>query len=168
MSGAHSARVDGVTSALALAGVGRNDPVMLVGHSQGGLVAMRAAEQYADDGSFNVTHVVTAGSPIARMAVPSTVSVLALENRYDVVAQLDGRPSPDQPNRVTVLLDEQNHDVGANHALSSTYLPGARAIDDDVSSPSLTAWREGAAAFLVPSEEPADVQTTVWDIRNGS
>jgi hypothetical protein len=165
MSGAHVARVDGVTKALALAGVGPHDPVMLVGHSQGGLVALRAAEQYAHDGSFNVTHVVTAGSPTARMRVPASVSVLALENRYDVVPQLDGRPPRDEHNRVTVMLDVQTHDIGANHGLMSTYLPGARRVDG-VSSTSLADWRAGADAFLVPTGGQATVQTTVWDIRN--
>lgn len=167
MAGDPSARLDGVTRALELAGVGRDEPVMLVGHSQGGLVALRAAEQYAGDGRFNVTHVVTAGSPTARMPVPSSVAVLALENRYDLVPQLDGRPPPDEANRVTVLLDAQRHDVGRNHAISSTYLPAARAIDGDLTDPSLTAWRAGATAFLTPVGQAATVRTTVWDIRNG-
>lgn len=167
MAGEPSARLDGVTRALELAGVGRDEPVMLVGHSQGGLVALRAAEQYARDGRFNVTHVVTAGSPTARMAVPKSVSVLALENRYDIVPQLDGQPPPDQANRVTVLLDAQSRDIGRNHAISTTYLPGARAIDGDRTDPSLAAWRAGAQAFLTPLGQPATVRTTVWDIRNG-
>jgi pimeloyl-ACP methyl ester carboxylesterase len=167
MAGDHSARVDGVTRALELAGVSPGDPVMLVGHSQGGLVALRAAEQYSRSRRFNVTHVVTAGSPTARMTVPESVSVLALENRYDLVPQLDGAPPPDQHNRVTVLLDAQSHDVGVNHALSSTYLPGARLIDGDLSNASLAQWREGAAAFLTPAGQSVSVQTTVWDIRNG-
>ena len=166
MAGDHTARIDGVTRALQLAGVGPDDPVMLVGHSQGGLVALRAAEQYAADGSFRVTHVVTAGSPTARMTVPPSVSVLALENRYDLVPQLDGEPPPDQHNRITVTLDAQSHDIGLNHALGTTYLPAAHAVDDDVSNPSLVAWREGASDFLSPAGRQVSVQTTVWDIRN--
>jgi hypothetical protein len=167
MGGRHSPRVDGVTRALELAGVGRDDPVMLVGHSQGGLVALRAAEQYAADKTFNVTHVVTAGSPTARMAVPASVSVLALENRFDVVPQLDGHPPPDQRNRITVVVDAQSHDVGRNHEIGVTYLPAAERVDTDLSNPSLRAWRDSAGAFLMPRDEPVSVETTVWDIRNG-
>jgi hypothetical protein len=100
------------------------------------------------------------------MTVPDSVSVLALENRYDLVPQLDGEPPPDQPNRVTVVLDAQSHDIGLNHAITTTYLPGAQAVDDDRSDPSLAAWRAGAGAFLAPAGEPVSVRTTVWDIRN--
>jgi pimeloyl-ACP methyl ester carboxylesterase len=166
MAGSRSARLDGVREAMRLAGVRAGEPVMLVGHSQGGLVALRAAEQLTRDGSFAVTHVVTAGSPIGRMPVPSSVSVLALENRYDVVPQLDGRPSPPDANRVTVVFDAQNHDVGLNHALASAYVPAGSVVDNDADA-SLTAWREGAAAFLAAPGEPVDVRTTVWDISNG-
>ena len=167
MAGTSTARIDGLTEVLARAGVGRDDPVMLVGHSQGGLVAMRAAERYAADGSFRVTHVVTAGSPIARMAVPPSVSVLSLENRYDLVPRLDGEPPPPQPNRVTIVFDAQTHDIGSNHALDTTYLPGARDVDCDRADPSLAAWRVGAAAFLPPDATRVTASTTVWDIRNG-
>lgn len=167
MAGEPSARVEGVTRALQLAGVNADEPVMLVGHSQGGLVAMRAAEQYVRDGSFRVTHVVTAGSPTARMDVPPSVTVLSLENRYDLVPQLDGEPPPPDANRVTVVFDAQSHDVGANHATATTYLPAARQVDADLRDPSLAAWREGASDFLSPTHIPVDVRTTVWDIRNG-
>ena len=167
MAGVPSARVDGLTEALRQAGVGRDEPVMLVGHSQGGLVAMRAAETYAHDGSFRVTHVVTAGSPTARMPVPASVSVLALENRYDLVPRLDGEPAPPEANRVTVVFDAQSHDIGRNHSLSTTYLTGARLVDRDRGDPSLTAWRDGASAFFAQPGSQVTASTTVWDIRNG-
>jgi hypothetical protein len=100
---------------------------------------------------------------VARIDVPPTVSVLSLENRNDLVPRLDGDPSPDQVNRVTVLFDAQAHDVGRNHATSSTYLPAAREIDRAMGDPSLAAWRQGAAAFL----DADSARTTVYDIRNG-
>jgi hypothetical protein len=167
MAGVPSARVDGVTRALTLAGVGSDEPVMLVGHSQGGLVAMRAAEEYARTGAFTVTHVVTAGAPIARMPVPRSVSVLALENRHDVVPRLDGEPPPPEANRVTVLFDVQHDDLGLNHSLMDAYLPGGLAVDGDLRDPSLAAWRRSATAFLSTAGDRTEVSTTVWDIRNG-
>ena len=166
MAGEPTARIDGLALAMEQAGIGAKDPVMLVGHSQGGLVAMRAAEAFAASGRFHVTHVVTAGSPTARMPVPASVSVLSLENRYDVVPQLDGAPSPPDPNRVTVVFDAQHHDVGSNHAMSTTYVPAARAVDGDAVDGSLAGWREGAAAFLATDGVATHADTTVWDIRN--
>ncbi|MCW2723093.1 MAG: hypothetical protein JWN35_14 [Frankiales bacterium] len=163
LAGDPSARVEGVTQALQHAGVRPGEPVMLVGHSQGGLVALRAAEQYARDGRFHVTHVVTAGAPVSRVPVPASVQLLALENRYDLVPRLDGAASPDETNRVSVIFDAQHRDVIANHDLQLTYLPAARAVDDDP-DPSLQAWRESASTFLAPGV--VDVRTTVWDIGN--
>jgi hypothetical protein len=165
LAGGPSARVDGVTRAMEMAGVRRGEPVMLVGHSQGGLVAMRAAEQSAKDGRFTVTHVVTAGSPVARMDVPHGVQVLSLENRYDLVPRLDGQPPPPAANRVTVMFDAQSHDVGRNHAMESTYLPAAREIDDQQQT-SLSSWRATATDFFAPADVPVQVRATVWDIRN--
>lgn len=167
MAGTPTARIDGLTEAMTRAGVQPGEPVMLVGHSQGGLVAMRAAEEYSRDGRFTVTHVVTAGSPIARMDVPASVSVLALENRFDLVPQLDGRPPPAEANRVTVVFDAQHHDIGRNHAIAATYLPAGGLVDADVGDPSLAAWRAGAGAFLAPDDASVQTRTTVWDIRNG-
>lgn len=165
LAGARAARVDGVTKALRLAGVPPTDPVMLVGHSQGGLVALRAAEQYAADGQFRVTHVVTAGAPVSHLPVPRSVSLLSLENRFDVVPRLDGRPPPDQPNRITVVFDRQHHAIGRNHAIADSYLPAGRLLDA-ADEASLQAWREGARVFLPPADAPAQVRATVWDIRN--
>jgi hypothetical protein len=167
MAGDHSARVDGLTRALELAGVGKDEPVMLVGHSQGGLVALRAAQEYDRTGAFAVTHVVTAGSPTSRIEAPASVSVLALENRYDLVPRLDGQPSEPDANRVTVVFDAQRDDIGRNHGLATTYLPAGEAVDASHDHPSLAAWREGAGAFLAGRAEQVSVRTTVWDVRNG-
>jgi pimeloyl-ACP methyl ester carboxylesterase len=124
------------------------DPVMLVGHSQGGMVAAQAA---ADTGNgnfgYNVTHVVTAGSPIARADVPSHVQVLAIENSRDLVPHLDARDNPDRPNWTTVTFDAQKGSVGANHGTGSAYLPAATALDQST-DPSVTAFRNSAGAFL--------------------
>jgi hypothetical protein len=64
------------------------------------------------------------------------------------------------------MLDAQSHDIGLNHAISTTYLPGARRVDD-IADTSLDGWREGAGAFLTGTDEVVTVRTTVWDLRNG-
>src|SRR5436190_30255 len=75
---------EGVRSALAAAGAGAGEPVLLVGHSLGGMVAAELAR----DPQLTVAGVVTAGSPVG--ATPEGIPVLSLENRGDVVPLLSG------------------------------------------------------------------------------
>src|SRR5262249_31927110 len=83
MGGQSAAYEQGVAEALREAGAGPGDPVMLVGHSQGGIVATDAADHFVTSGQFNVTHVVTLGAPVGRLAVPDSVTMLSVENRND-------------------------------------------------------------------------------------
>src|SRR5207244_3061996 len=112
-------------------GVTRDDDVMLVGHSEGGLVAVTAARDAVRSGEFRVTHVVTAGSPIGLTAdeVPRGVQVLALENAHDLVPHLDGTTNPDRPNVTTVTGDHACAGIIACHEIGESYRPIAGAVD---------------------------------------
>lgn len=164
LAGRPTARLDGLARALAAAGVTPADPVLLVGHSQGGLLALRAAAQFRRSGRFQVTHVLTAGAPIGRIAVPPGVDLLALENRYDTVPALDGAPDPDERHRTTVRVALQTGTVGGNHSLRSVYLPAARWADGPAADgTSAQAWRRGASAFLTGPDGPS--RTSRYDLR---
>ncbi len=116
----------GIVEAMARAGIGPDDPVLLVGHSQGG---MEAAAILADGSPFHVTHVVTAGAPTAQVhAFPTGSHVLSLENRGDVVPLLDGHDNPDSRQQVTVQFDDHETSVAANHGLDH-YVRGAAAAE---------------------------------------
>ncbi|HEX4727184.1 MAG TPA: hypothetical protein VH298_05270, partial [Jatrophihabitans sp.] len=104
LAGQDSVMTRGVRQALRAAGVTARDPIMLVGHSQGGLVAAQLAAELTADRQYRITHLVTAGAPIASARIPDSVSVLALENAGDPVPQLDGADNPDRPNWLTVRL----------------------------------------------------------------
>jgi hypothetical protein len=139
----------GIVDALHRAGVQPDDDVLLVGHSEGGMVAVDAARHLVASGEFHVSHVVTAGAPIGLVAggVPSNVDVLAIENEGDVVPHLDDAPNPDRVNVTTVTV---HHDHGAilpNHDVGASYVPGAADIDasDD---PSLRAYLAGLGGYL--------------------
>ena len=54
----------GIEEAMRRAGIGPDDPVLLVGHSQGG---MEAAAMLGNGSPFHVTSVVTAGAPTAQV-----------------------------------------------------------------------------------------------------
>jgi hypothetical protein len=152
LTGQRTAYEDGVFAALTAAGVGPDEDVLLVGHSEGGIVAINAARRAAASGRFRVTHVVTAGSPIGRVArtLPASVQVLALENAADVVPHCDAADNPDRPNLTTVTVDEQHHDIVANHDLVESYEPAA--ADADASgNASIRAFTKSAHGFLTGS-----------------
>jgi PGAP1-like protein len=139
----------GVLQAMARAGVRPDDPVMLVGHSEGGMVAVRAAIDAHRSKQFDITHVVTAGSPIGQFAadVPDAVQVLAIENKHDVVPHLDAATNPPAPNVTTVTVDHDSHGVLDNHDLTLSYVPGARDIDGSGNA-SIRDYLAGAQGFL--------------------
>ncbi len=105
LAGQTTAELAALPEALATAGVPAGAAVALVGHSQGGLTAFAAAGDPAMRANYRVTHVVTAGSPTGAMAAPVGVRVLGLENRRDIVPQLDGRASSGSALRTTVSFD---------------------------------------------------------------
>ncbi|HEY7046367.1 MAG TPA: hypothetical protein VH373_04050 [Jatrophihabitantaceae bacterium] len=150
----------GIVQALHRARVRADDDVLLVGHSEGGLVAVDAARHLAAGGEFRVSHVVVAGAPVGLLAgrIPAGVDVLALENECDVVPHLDGAVNPDRVNVTTVTTRRDHGDVGANHDLDASYVPGAADVDAS-NDPSVRAYLAGLSGFL--SAERVQTRTFV-------
>ncbi len=94
-----------VEQAMRAAGIRPDEPVLVVGHSQGGLVAARVVADPAIQSHYDVAAVLTAGSPIGGIDLPDGVQVMSLEHSQDAVPALDGRPNPDTPFRTTVERD---------------------------------------------------------------
>jgi pimeloyl-ACP methyl ester carboxylesterase len=78
------------------------DPVVLVGHSQGGILAAALASDPGFRSRHRVSHVVTSGSPVGLFPVPPTTRVLSVEHGDDPVPRLDLGPNPDRTSWVTV------------------------------------------------------------------
>ncbi|MBD7956952.1 hypothetical protein H9651_04835 [Microbacterium sp. Sa4CUA7] len=105
-----------VLDAMREAGVGADDPVMLIGFSQGGIMAGTLAA-YNDD--YNWSAVVAAGAPIDHMPIPSSTSVVSVQHEGDPVPMLDslvtvgtdGAP-PHQPNWTTINTESPDADLG--------------------------------------------------------
>ncbi len=77
-----------VVEAMHEAGVSRADPVIGVGHSQGGLlVAQLAASE-----EFNTVALATFGAPAGQVMIPDAVPVIAAEHSDDLVPALGGAP----------------------------------------------------------------------------
>lgn len=77
-------------------GIKETDRVILVGYSQGGMVAAELAQHHK-----NVTGLVTMGSPIATEAIPKVIPTLSLEHSNDIVPALSGKTNPLTENWAT-------------------------------------------------------------------
>jgi pimeloyl-ACP methyl ester carboxylesterase len=163
IAGRETAYERGVLLAMERAGITPDVPVLLIGHSEGGMVAVNAALHA--DGRFRITHVVTAGAPVGDTvgAVPRDVRVLAVENEHDAVPHLDDRANPAKLNVLTATVHHDHGSPGSNHDLERSYVPGARDIDasDD---PAIRAWLDSARPFL----DATGAETRRYSITRGS
>ncbi|MHA7135149.1 hypothetical protein [Oerskovia turbata] len=102
-----------VLQAMRMAGIPPGEEVVLVGHSQGGMVAMAvaAAVTGATAGAqgatprYDVRQVLTAGAPVAGATLPAGVRGTHVEIEQEGVSQLDGADNPVGPRQVTVRAD---------------------------------------------------------------
>ncbi|WP_157366389.1 hypothetical protein [Arthrobacter sp. Soil763] len=78
-----------VRLAMENAGIPPGSPVMLSGHSQGGMIAAALASDGSFTDRFNVTNVVTFGSPVDSAPIPAGIDVLALQHAGDPVPRVD-------------------------------------------------------------------------------
>lgn len=147
----------GVSAALASsrASCGRSspqDPVMLVGHSQGGILAAALASDPAFRAGNRVTHVVTSGAPVALFPVPSTVKVLSIEHADDPVPGLDLTPNPGGRSWTTVVAPRarEGAPLDVHRHLLARYVQTARAAEGAPRGavPGLDAWQVGAGDVL--------------------
>ncbi|MFP1601169.1 hypothetical protein ACLD0U_00595 [Microbacterium sp. 2216-1] len=120
-----------VLDAMRHAGVGPDDPVMLVGFSQGGIMAGHLAAYNSD---YNWQAVVAAGAPIDHMPIPGDIDVVSVQHNGDPVPRLDAIAGDFDSiehgsNWTSIRVDPPNPhavlgvDVGAHNAdkYSQTY-----------------------------------------------
>lgn len=118
VSGGEVAVRDALRDAMRREGVlGKGEPVMLVGHSQGGMVMTNLARRRSD--GLNVTHVTTYGSPVGAAKLPAGVRTLNIENSADFIHRIDGRATGDgDPGRVRLVIDDPTSAVTAKGSTS--------------------------------------------------
>lgn len=154
MAGQVTGAATGVALALAAAQQargrqGRRDPVLLTGHSQGGILAAYLAADPAFRAQHDVRAVVTAGSPVNRFPVPATTPVLSIEHTQDVVPRLDGVDAPQRAGLVSVVVPLAGVGALASHD-GSRYRRTAEVVDElpGHRQPGLSRWRAAARPFL--------------------
>jgi hypothetical protein len=156
MAGGSTVLAQGVEAALraAQAQSGHDasaDPVLLAGHSLGGIVSAGLASSPEFTRRHRVTHVVTMGSPVARMPVPSDIQVLSMEHSQDPVPRLEGHSNPDRRSWVTVTRDLRGDSdrvsTGSGAHAIFEYVETAAAVDASTDA-SVQEWREGSRQFF--------------------
>ena len=139
MAGALADSSKAVLGAMAAAGVGENEPVVLAGHSQGGLVAQQVARM----GTYSVAGVLTVGSPVGAGTQRPTVPTLAIEHGSDAVPALDGRDNPDDPLLTTVWTKPGGDaDIDPLLAHSTQAYATTAGVVDASQEDSIVAWRD--------------------------
>ena len=127
MSRQPDAYQQGIVQAMHDAGVRPGEPVLVVGHSLGGMAAAAIASGHS---GLHVTDVVTAGSPTAQVpGFPPGTHVLSLEQVGDVVPQLDGQPNPDSVEQTTLTFDAHPGSGVLAHHDYDVYEQGAGLAD---------------------------------------
>ncbi|WP_138067684.1 hypothetical protein [Cellulomonas rhizosphaerae] len=138
----------GVLHALRDAGVPPDEPVLLAGHSQGGMVAVAAASLAA--GAYDVRAVLTAGSPDVPRAVPAGVQVRHYRIDEDLVPQTDGRPNAVGRDVVVVRRSIGAAHLAHAHSLEQ-YVRTAELADSRLAgSPALRGFDAELARVLGP------------------
>ena len=129
-----------VALAMTQAGIGPNSKVLLVGHSQGGMVAANISTRFAG------SKVLTFGSPLGQLAGQLVAPTLAVEHERDPVPKLDSRPNPPARNWVTVRQELSGIDPVAQHEMAG-YMSTALAIDAKQADEALDRIRKQIAGF---------------------
>ena len=131
------------------AGSARQEPVLLVGHSQGGIHAAALAADPGFGRRHRVTHLLTTGAPVGLFPVPPRVRGLSVEHADDPVPTLDLTPNPVSGTWRTLRVGPgPPADVG-RHRLAG-YEATLRAAQDAPwgTVPDVDAWEVGARGFL--------------------
>ncbi|MBO3102464.1 thioesterase domain-containing protein [Cellulomonas fengjieae] len=144
-----------VITAMRVSGIAPDEPVMLAGHSQGGMVAMSVAA--AVSSAYSVRAVVTVGAPDIPQPAPAGVQVRHYRHTEDLVPQLDG--TPDRPAAGATIV---TRDLGATggpavpsvdeaHAVARYVETAVRADRELAGSPGMRSFDAAAGDVLGPS-----------------
>ena len=140
VGGTPTAMESGVVTAMRQAGIQPGEEVALYGHSQGGITVSNIAADPAIQERYNITTVLTAGSPTAGADIPDDVHALHLENTGDAVPGLDAAPTPTGPHRQVAMLDTHQMSTNGYPHASSAYAQAAEGLEDK--APELADWNK--------------------------
>lgn len=128
-----SPALQAVRSAMDAAGVTRHTPVVLTGHSQGGLIALALA----GSGNFIVDAVITVGTPVGVVPDVTNIPTVHIVHPEDPIPVLGGVI---ERGSSTWVVPASNGERWFDAHHRESYLPSAAALDA-IDDPRLTALR---------------------------
>ncbi|MGL4340663.1 MAG: putative T7SS-secreted protein [Rhodoglobus sp.] len=129
-----------VLEAMDQAGIKSDDEVMLVGFSQGGILAGHLAAHRSNE--YNFSSVLAYGAPIDAMNIPEKTKLLSIQHTGDAVPMLDlTSPRPNTMNHVTVSVAPYDGTFGPLSHENIKYR------DTAVHSPALSAYQDYFHSF---------------------
>lgn len=146
-----------VTAAMEQAGVDPGDPVMLQGFSLGGICAAQLAASTEFTSRFNVTAVMTEGSPIAQYRIPSDINVLSIEHPGDLVPNSDflqNNPESTHQHTITPAAPPVIRDASGNQAVGGDNKP----VQPNLIGHGATDYRESVRDRVDNGRDPATTQ----------
>lgn len=140
-------------------------PLMLNGHSQGGMIASSLAANEDFASQYNLTNVMTYGSPVDNYSVPSSVNQLNLQHGGDAVPRIDlgglalGPGGGGSDGATNITLDSPGahpFDFGTNHSGAEYQNSVQTQLQDPNSTLSQYSQDPSLAPFL--TGDPGNVQ----------
>ncbi|SEC85203.1 hypothetical protein [Arthrobacter woluwensis] len=173
-SGNLSTMSQSVRLAMENAGIPEGAPVMLVGHSQGGMTAAALAADSGFRDRFNLTNVITYGSPVDSTHIPDSVNTLEIQHETDVVPQLDlGNAKPLGPLVVPWTRDNSGTvvtlpnppgvgplDAAGNHDFNNY----ANSVERYANTSDLSAYQNDPSTQRFITDDLSQVSSTVSNI----
>ena len=143
----------GVVTAMRQAGIQPGEEVALYGHSQGGITVSNIAADPAIQDRYNITTLLTAGSPTAGADIPDDVHALHLENAGDAVPGLDAAATPTGPHRQVAMLDTHQMSTNGYPHASSAYAQATEGLEGK--APELADWNSSFSRASGAGEQGA-------------
>ncbi|WP_175578453.1 alpha/beta hydrolase [Actinomyces culturomici] len=158
--------VAAIHDAMARDGVAKEDfakePVLMCGHSQGGIVAVALASMPPEKAGVDVQAILAEGAPARRIRIRPDVEMVSVAHDQDVIPSMDGTPARSPDRRVVVgrsLVRPKKSPLYYAHS-SATYTETVRHLERKVR---VAPWGRlaSAVAALTDYLPQADEETRV-------
>lgn len=161
-SAGSQATADAIAQLYAQNDIPPGTPLMLNGHSQGGMIASSLAANEDFASQYNLTNVMTYGSPVDNYSVPSSVNQLNIQHGGDAVPRIDlgglalGPGGGGSDGATNITLDSPSWNPLTNHSGAEYQNSVQTQLQDPNSALSQYSQDPSLAPFL--TGDPGNVQ----------